>query len=72
MKQTANKVSMFNTVLQMTDIEICNDERLAQLKGFPFIMIEKLEKVEEEADYIIEVGGVTPAFKRMLEEITKK
>jgi hypothetical protein len=49
----------------MSCVEVCNDERLAQLKSMPFMMIEKVEKVQEEEDQIRGIGGITPAFQRM-------
>ena len=65
-KQTANKVVFWNNATKLWMIEICNDERLEQLKGFPFISIEKIERVKHDAEQICEIGGVTPAFKRMI------
>ena len=65
----AKKVTMYNTVTQIEDSEVCNEERYIQLKGFPFIHIRKVELVKAESDYVNMKGGVTPAFKRMWDGI---
>lgn len=69
MKQTAYKVTTYNNVTKMEGIEICNNERYVQLRGLPFIHIEKVEVVEHEEDYIHGLGGVTPAFQRMWDSL---
>lgn len=65
----ANKAKVYNNVLQLYGEEICNDERLAQLKGMPFMTIISVENVEHDEDEIRGIGGVTPAFKRMWESM---
>lgn len=65
----ANKVTMWNTALSMEQTEICNNERLAQLKALPFIIDVRVERIEYEDQYICGIGGVTPAFRELWESV---
>ena len=66
MKRLANKVVFMNTVTGLREIEVCDNERLDQLRGFPFIVIETIQQVREKEDFIAGIGGNTPAFKKTL------
>lgn len=73
---TANKVTQWNTVLHMEQTEICDNERLAQLRGFPFMIdtVTTFVEIDDEvADKTINgIGGVTPAFRKMMQKEFKE
>jgi len=64
---------MFNSVTLVQDSEIVDEERFAQLKGFPFIHIKSIEDVLADSDTEVHgLGGVTAAFRRMWEDGAEK